>query len=127
MDFDKNRFRIKYCPCGKSNKDGKFAPFQGYDDKGYCHSCDRCFRVEEDTSLVVSRSQALWRKKQETARRISYIDTSELAQSQAHKMGNNFIKFLAKVFGTAQKLKSSFTTITLVPQITGPELLSYGN
>ena len=43
LKFDKNRFRIKECPCGKSNKDGKFVPYIGYDNKGYCHSCGDTF------------------------------------------------------------------------------------
>ncbi|HXB41431.1 MAG TPA: DUF6371 domain-containing protein [Bacteroidia bacterium] len=41
--FDKNRHRVKYCPCGKSNRDGKFAPIKGCNDKGYCHSCGKTF------------------------------------------------------------------------------------
>lgn len=100
MDFDKNRFRIKHCPCGRNNKDGKFAPFVGYNDKGYCHSCDRYFRTGEDTSKAVSCSQPLWQRKQETVKRISFMDSSNLALSQVHKMRNNFSRFLTKTFGT---------------------------
>lgn len=37
--LDKNRFRVKFCPCGKDNKDGKFIPFIGFENYGYCHSC----------------------------------------------------------------------------------------
>jgi hypothetical protein len=43
MKFDRNRFRIKNCPCGKDNSDGKFVPYDGYEDKGYCHSCGETF------------------------------------------------------------------------------------
>jgi hypothetical protein len=43
LEFDKNRFRVKFCPCNKDNKDGKFTPYKGYEDKGYCHSCDKTF------------------------------------------------------------------------------------
>jgi hypothetical protein len=43
LKFDKNRFRVKNCPCGKSNKDGKFVPYIGYENKGYCHSCGETF------------------------------------------------------------------------------------
>ncbi|RMZ50222.1 hypothetical protein EB822_09415 [Flavobacteriaceae bacterium PRS1] len=46
LKFDKNRKRVMYCPCGKSNKDGKFAPFKDYHNKGYCHSCDTTFFPE---------------------------------------------------------------------------------
>lgn len=37
--YDPNRRRVKTCPCGKSNRNNKFAPLVGYDDKGKCHSC----------------------------------------------------------------------------------------
>jgi hypothetical protein len=35
----KERFKIETCPCGKSNKDGKFVPFEGHTKFGFCHSC----------------------------------------------------------------------------------------
>ncbi|MCE6988152.1 DUF6965 family protein [Dyadobacter sp. CY323] len=34
------RRKIKYCPCGKNNRDGKFTPFTGHDAFGHCHGCD---------------------------------------------------------------------------------------
>jgi hypothetical protein len=43
LQLDKKRYRVKFCPCGKRNKDGKFVPFKGYEDKGYCHSCGETF------------------------------------------------------------------------------------
>lgn len=49
MDFIKsNRFKaVTHCPCGKSNKDGKFVPFKigGTPSTkfGYCHSCGKTF------------------------------------------------------------------------------------
>lgn len=43
LEFDPNRQSAEYCPCGKSNHDGKFSPFVGYRDKGYCHSCLKTF------------------------------------------------------------------------------------
>jgi hypothetical protein len=44
--FDKNRLRIKQCPCGKNNGDGKFAPYLGHDIYGYCHTCGTSFLPE---------------------------------------------------------------------------------
>lgn len=41
-----NRKKVKYCPCGKSNADGKFVPFKGYEKYGYCHSCDKTIKPE---------------------------------------------------------------------------------
>ncbi len=43
LEFDKKRKHAKTCPCGKDNKDGKFCPYKGYDDKGYCFSCGKTF------------------------------------------------------------------------------------
>lgn len=36
------------CPCGKSNKDGKFSPVKGDSTKGYCHSCDVFFGLQRE-------------------------------------------------------------------------------
>lgn len=46
LELDKKRFRAKHCPCGKSNKDGKFVPYVGHENKGYCHSCGETFLPE---------------------------------------------------------------------------------
>jgi hypothetical protein len=48
FEFDKrNRYKVaKQCPCGKSNRDGKFSPLKGYTDKGKCHSCNKFFPPE---------------------------------------------------------------------------------
>ncbi len=42
LKFDPNRKRVKQCPCGEPNTT-HFAPYVGYDDKGYCHKCYRKF------------------------------------------------------------------------------------
>lgn len=44
--LDKKRLRVKECPCGKDNRDGKFVPWVGFDNKGYCHSCAKTFVPE---------------------------------------------------------------------------------
>jgi hypothetical protein len=46
LKFDKKRKRVKLCPCGKENKDGKFVPYVGFENKGYCHSCGETFLPE---------------------------------------------------------------------------------
>ena len=43
VDLKFSRKRPEFCPCGKSNKNGKFASFEGHEDKGYCHSCGKTF------------------------------------------------------------------------------------
>ena len=44
--FEKRRQVVKHCPCGKSNKDGKFVPYIEYENKGYCHGCGETFLPE---------------------------------------------------------------------------------
>jgi hypothetical protein len=39
----RNRGRVKHCPCGKSNRDGKFVPFLDVEKFGFCHSCNTTF------------------------------------------------------------------------------------
>ena len=41
------------CPCGKSNKDGKFVSFVGLEGqgKGFCHSCAKTFRDDNDSII----------------------------------------------------------------------------
>jgi hypothetical protein len=56
FQFDKNRWRVKHCPCGKSNRDGKFSPFKGYDNLGKCFSCDRTFLPENDVGNTVRQT-----------------------------------------------------------------------
>jgi hypothetical protein len=51
LEFDKRRSRVKLCPCGKSNKDGKFVPYVGHDINGYCHSCGETFKPPLDKSI----------------------------------------------------------------------------
>lgn len=48
LKFDTNRTRVAFCPCGKDNDDGKFAPFVGFDDCGYCHGCGENFFPKRD-------------------------------------------------------------------------------
>lgn len=60
--FDKNRHRVKICPCGKSNKDQKFAPYIGYDDIGYCHSCEKTFLPEKPMSQNIKSNWPTYQK-----------------------------------------------------------------
>lgn len=44
----KRYLSAKTCPCGRSNRDGKFNPYEGHQDKGYCHSCGETFSPDGD-------------------------------------------------------------------------------
>ncbi|MBK7311905.1 MAG: hypothetical protein IPI93_14310 [Sphingobacteriaceae bacterium] len=94
--LDKNRFRVKLCPCGKDNKDGKFVPFIDYETKGYCHACGETFLPE----LSRNEPQQTIRVKPKTMQpQIIDFIPYEVYQKQ-FKNGsylnaqNNFIKWL---------------------------------
>lgn len=57
LKLDKKRFRVKHCPYHKDNKDGKFVPYVGFENKGYCHSCGETFSPE--LPKVEQRSERL--------------------------------------------------------------------
>ena len=57
--LDHNRKRVRQCPCGKGNADGKFIPYAGFDDRGYCHSCDKLLSVAGHTCPGCKRPHAL--------------------------------------------------------------------
>lgn len=104
--FEPRRRKAEFCPCGKSNKDGKFAPFKGYEDRGFCHACGKTFmpdRKYDDVKKFI----------QPPTPPPSYIDKelfkaslslnkpiSEIAKA------NKFIRFLIDFCGTqaTQKL-----------------------
>lgn len=50
-----NRFRCSpTCPCGKSNRDGKYCPDKIDPNAGYCHSCGKTyFGDKEATSIKI--------------------------------------------------------------------------
>ena len=100
LEFDKKRFRIKHCPCGKSNKDGKFTPFKGYDDKGYCHSCSKTFLPE------LQKKENM--KFEPDVKQVSLISFDLVEKSL--KANNNFLIYLNSLFGkeTAEQLKNRY-------------------
>ncbi|UGU17716.1 DUF6371 domain-containing protein [Sinomicrobium kalidii] len=89
LKFDKNRRKIKYCPCNKGNKDGKFVPYIGYHDKGYCHSCNRTFLPDNGTIVEPYTPQP-----QPT----TYHDIKLVNDSMSHYDKNSFVLFLNTIF-----------------------------
>jgi hypothetical protein len=97
LKFDKRRYQVaKTCPCGKSNKDGKFVPYKGFEDKGYCHSCGETFlpKIEKES---VSSFRALRERKPETPP--SYIAPEVFKKSLSAYDQNAFAQFLFERFG----------------------------
>ena len=103
----KNRFKVKFCPCGKSNKDGKFVPYTGYENKGFCHGCGETFLPElknNDESWKYA-IKPIKNKNHSTAqlhpiKNTSFIPVTTFKESLKHHLENNFIKYLINLFGS---------------------------
>jgi hypothetical protein len=103
LELDKNRKRVKLCPCGKSNDDGKFVPFIGYTDKGYCHSCGKTFLPDlPDNNTPDAFCQQPYRHiHHETAipKIVSFVPFDIFRLSLTNYQNNNFVRFLNNRFG----------------------------
>lgn len=103
VEFDKKRYRVKNCPCGKSNRDGKFVPYVGFEDKGFCHSCGETFlpaneRKEKDFKKSFSPPPP--------PKPISYLEPRILEATLKSYEKNNFVSFLKSTFGEALTMKA---------------------
>jgi hypothetical protein len=117
LEFDKKRFRVKYCPCEKSNKDGKFVPYVGFENKGYCHSCGETFLPElnKDEQWKTTQPKANKpRPAKSTPKSASFIPVDLFKTSLNGYEANNFVQFLINLFGTetAGRLVSRFFIAT---------------
>jgi hypothetical protein len=86
----KSRKRVGYCPCNKSNSDGKFVPYKGHEKFGYCHSCGDTFTPSSGT--LETQIQA-------PRERPTFFHDKGLIKQTVKKNGdNNFIRFLRSKF-----------------------------
>lgn len=94
LKFDRKRTRVKNCPCGKSNRDGKFVPFTNFEDKGYCHSCCQTFlpEVERIEKPIVIQPEPP----------PSFISPDLFKASLKAYEQNTFAQFLANRFGVKE-------------------------
>lgn len=90
----KDRFKVKTCPCGKSNKDGKFVPFEGHTKFGFCHSCAETI-LPNDTKITEIDFKAPPQRKPET----KFIPLHFLSKSIGRFGNNNFLAFIQRTFG----------------------------
>ncbi len=102
LKFDKKRNRVKLCPCGKNNKDGKFVPYVGHENKGYCHSCGETFLPE----LPKAEQWNIPQSKAYTPRPVtpqpkpaSFIPIEVFKASLKAHEANHFVTFLIDLFG----------------------------
>lgn len=89
------RFKVKECPCGKSNTDGKFVPFEGYEKHGYCHSCSKNIWPKGPSEL----DGCFLPKQIKAEPKIEFIHQDYFEKSIEWKGRNNFISFLKSHFG----------------------------
>ena len=90
----KNRFKVENCPCGKSNKDGKFVPFEEHTEFGYCHSCSKTFLPSTQ-----STSYSIYNPTIKKNVKTQYIPFHYLPKTLEKNQSNNLVNFLRKKFG----------------------------
>jgi hypothetical protein len=117
LELDKKRFRVKYCPCGKGNKDGKFVPYVGYENKGYCHSCGETFLPELPEVEQWNTTQPKAYKPRPVTpqpKPVSFIPVEVFKASLKAHETNHFVQFLINLFGVevASKLVSRYFIAT---------------
>lgn len=105
IPFDRKRSRVKYCPCGKSNKDGKFAPFFGFEDKGYCHSCGMTFSPKEEQKEGNEKGDQRPFSPL-PPKQVSFVDKRYLDDSLKGYDQNNFVQFLIQRFGESKAMQA---------------------
>ena len=101
--FEQNRYLAnKYCPCGKSNNDGKFATEKGFKNQfiGHCHGCLKDFWKDSET-LVPLESYA-------PVKKVNYCNpkTSHIEETFDYNLNSGFAKFLVEVFGFDKATKA---------------------
>lgn len=99
LKFDTRRTRVKFCPCGKSNKDGKFAPYQGYEDKGFCHSCGETFLPKTGNGIDTRASFGSNYSKETKIKEIDFLPAGINQKSLLCWEKNNFSQWLISLFG----------------------------
>ena len=115
LQFDKKRSNAKLCPCGKDNKDGKFVPYIGFENKGYCHSCGETFLPELQKSETFNSFQPTnyARPRQKPQLPIDFLPMQKYQQQLINGTRlytqNHFIQWL----GSAHRGKSAFDTHTI--------------
>ncbi len=101
----RRRRRVKYCPCGKSNKNGKFVPFIDHEDKGFCHSCDKSFFPAKSGDKKESwRESEAWKTRYKPPEKIDYIPNDLFTESLGKD--NDLIDYLMSKFDEREVVKA---------------------
>lgn len=100
LKFDPKRFaHAKTCPCGKSNRDGKFSPYKGFEDKGYCHGCEQTFLPERPEAFMFNPTPRKQMNMNTQKPAMSTVSPSVLKASMTGYEQNVLVQWLASRFG----------------------------
>lgn len=89
-----HRFKLaNQCPCGKSNKDGKFCPEKNNPNAGFCHGCGRVFFGEDRDEKIVNSLPTI-----PIDLPTSYHQQQLLNQTLRSYNKNNFLIFCKSIF-----------------------------
>lgn len=94
--FEANRQKANAsCPCGKSNRDGKFATEKGFGGKpvGHCHSCGEDFWNDDDTIVKP------YEVREEDIPVFCSPSVDEIAEYFDSELKSDFVKYLISMFG----------------------------
>ena len=97
MKFSRNRKIAAHCPCGKSNANLKFAPYENLPNFGYCHSCAKTFSPDNSTIEPPS-------KYKQPSNLPTYIDDNylDLSIQAAINRPNYFLRYITSRYGLEQ-------------------------
>ena len=97
--FEKKRYKANNaCPCGKNNKDGKFATELGFAGQpiGYCNGCAKNFWSNSDTIVKP------YEIKPEDIPVFCTPDMQDMTNHFDTKLVSGFAQFLVKIFGESK-------------------------
>jgi len=99
-----NRYYVApKCPCGKSNRDGKFVPFvegkRVFTSAGYCHSCGKTFYPDEKYEFDVTKYKKV---------EIKSISFDIVSQTLCNYQSNNFAIWLQSLRIDISKVLKSY-------------------
>ena len=95
--FVSNRYKANAtCPCGKDNKNGRFATEKGYEGQpvGHCHDCIKDFWLDDSTLVDLSRVD-----RQTTEVNYCTFGWKDIESTFDFYLESGFAKFLVKTLG----------------------------
>ena len=94
--FARHRYSAnRICPCGKDNRNGRFATERGFEGRpvGHCHDCGEDFWNDEGTLVDVSRVD------RQTVVNYCKFDWEDVSNTFDADLESTFAKFLISLFG----------------------------